>query len=244
MIDESMVNAIADLKHPGNDVQDMYRKKVLVIGAEHYDYDDPNEPKPETLKVSTLTAVVDYMKANLADKPAIVQVVSPACVKIVAPLVGCQRNMLEYLVSAPLLPEMQFKTFVDPETFAIQLQSGFVGSPERDDLLRFCSKIRTGLAKEIVDDGVSQDVTVMATLTRTEDVKVKNPWNLQPFRTFPEIAQPTTAYLLRMRSSKSGDNINASIALYEADGGAWRAVAITSIGMYLRAALPDTIILA
>lgn len=243
--DNTFVTAVASLVHPENTLHEIYRRAVLVIGNDHYVFDDPCRPEPTALTVSTLTAVVDYVKAEIADERVIIQVATPTLVKVLSPLVGDQRQVFVYLNTHPLLPEITFKSFMDPETFLIQLQSAFVATEEREELQTFCSRVRTGLAKEIDDDGVGQNVTVMASLTRPESLKVKNPWMLQPFRTFPEIEQPCTPILLRMRSSKAADSsISASMALFEADGGSWRSFAITRIGAWLRAELPEAIILA
>lgn len=243
--DGSLVTEIANLKHPEAEVHSIYRQKVLTIGQEHINYDDPSLPEPTALKVSTLQAVVDYVRAKLADMPVIITVASPTRVEIVAPLVGDQRQLFTYLVAAPVLPEIFIRQYLDMESFLIQLQSCFVPTETRATLQQFCSKTRAGLAREIEDDGVSQTVTVLSGVTRTEDVPVNNPWFLAPYRTFPEIDQPESAYLLRMKGKPSGDSIAANAELREADGGKWRCEAITRIGAWLRAQLgEDAIILA
>ncbi len=61
---------------------------------------------------------------------------------------------------------------------------------------------------------------------------------LAPFRTFSEIAQPESPFVLRMKQrNPTPESLIADSALIEADGGAWRPVAIAAIGAYLRDAL-------
>lgn len=57
---------------------------------------------------------------------------------------------------------------------------------------------------------------------------VPNPVYLKPFRTFTEITQPESAFVLRMRESGG-----IQVALFEADGGAWKNEAILAIKDYL-----------
>lgn len=243
--DETFVQAIAGLKHPECTVQSVYRKKVLTLGANYEVFDDPALPEPTPLHVSTLQAVVDYMKAAIADDhKLVVNVVSPTKVQIVAPLAGPVTQQLTYLTAAPTLPDLHIGTgnYLGMEAFMIQLMSCFQNTPEREELQSFCSRVKSGLAREIEDDGVQQTVTVMAGATRAEGVKIKNPWQLAPFRTFPEVSQPSTDFILRMKQDNTGgDNLIARAALIEADGGAWRMQAIAVVGSWLREQLGNAV---
>jgi len=50
---------------------------------------------------------------------------------------------------------------------------------------------------------------------------------LKPYRTFNEVEQPESEFLLRLSDG-------AQVALYEADGGAWKLTARRNIADYLR----------
>jgi hypothetical protein len=65
---------------------------------------------------------------------------------------------------------------------------------------------------------------------------------LSPYRTFREIEQPRSEFLLRVRSGSSEGVVNA--ALFEADGGAWRHTAMTSIAEYIKKELPEIKVIA
>ena len=54
---------------------------------------------------------------------------------------------------------------------------------------------------------------------------------LSPYRTFREIEQPESQFLLRIRTDDRG---NAEVALFEADGGVWRNEARLRIAEYLK----------
>jgi len=80
--------------------------------------------------------------------------------------------------------------------------------------------------KQLGDDGVSQSITVKGGVARRENVEVPNPVILAPYRTFPEIEQPESRFIFRMRTGPQA-------ALYEADGGAWRNEAMARIKDWL-----------
>ena len=73
-------------------------------------------------------------------------------------------------------------------------------------------------------------------------VKVPSPVILEPYRTFREIAQPESPYIVRV---KSNEGKPPSVALFECEGEQWRLRAVDAIKSYLEKSLPDgTIILA
>lgn len=59
-----------------------------------------------------------------------------------------------------------------------------------------------------------------------------NPVTLRPYRTFTEVAQPSSQFVLRI-------NKDAELALFEADGGKWKLEAIKNIADYLKTGLED-----
>ena len=91
----------------------------------------------------------------------------------------------------------------------------------------------------ISDDGISQRVTVRDGVVRVNDVVIKNPVYLRPFRTFCEIDQPESPFILRIKNS-DGKGV-PEIALYEADGGLWKHRAIQGIQAYLDKALDNLV---
>lgn len=123
-------------------------------------------------------------------------------------------------------PDIDFGYHMDSETFNTMLLSKFIQTESRDKLFGVVS----GLVKEqscnTSDDGVSQVVTVKAGVSMASNVTFKNPVPLRPMRTFSEIEQPESNFTLRV-------NEKAQVALYEADGGAWRIEAVKKIKEYL-----------
>ena len=85
---------------------------------------------------------------------------------------------------------------------------------------------------QTADDGVSQKVTINKGVVTAEDVTIKNPVYLVPLRTFYEVEQPASPFVLRF-------NEGADVALFEGDGGAWKLKAVKNIKDWLDNQLKD-----
>lgn len=68
----------------------------------------------------------------------------------------------------------------------------------------------------------------------TENVPIKPIVKLKPYRTFFEVEQPESEFLLRI-----GDG--GQVGLFEADGGMWKMTARYTIKSYLQEALKEEI---
>ena len=90
------------------------------------------------------------------------------------------------------------------------------------------------------DDGFTQTVTARAGVALVEEVKVPNPVTLRPYRTFMEVEQPPSSFVLRLRSGDKSPNVS----LHEADGGQWKLEAIRAIKAFLAEQLPEMLIVA
>ena len=98
-------------------------------------------------------------------------------------------------------------------------------------ILQIVGNLRAEAVQVVADDGVSQQVTTKAGVARVENVTVPNPVGLRPYRTFQEIEQPASQYVLRMR--REGGNGLPSIALHEVLDDQWRFKAVQQIKKFL-----------
>jgi hypothetical protein len=233
-----LVNSITKIHQtPPASVDIFGNRKAIAYNGNIEIYDDDHLTPPTSLTVSTLTGVVDFIKTELAsrdtDSQIVVQVVSPNEVRVVAPIVGDFRQQFTYLISKAVLPTITTRQYMDVEEFIIQTQSMFAKTDDQEGLLMFLGSVKVEKSVNMADDGIGQTVSTKAGVVRVDvNVPVKNPWSLAPFRTFPEVAQPVSPFIIRMDK-------DANVALFDADGGAWRIAAIKSIGDWLRAALAD-----
>lgn len=186
-------------------------------------------PLANEIKTTTLTALVDYLTTGfdaLEPDELMVHVVSPGEVRLMGEL-NDDRNREAFMVCQALLPNnTHFNKFMATEEFNIMLQSSFVDNKDKDLLLKVTGLVQEKDVKEVGDDGVTQAVTIKTGVAKVNDVVVPNPVVLAPFRTFPEIEQPESKFIFRMHSGPTA-------ALFEADGGAWRNVAMARIKTWL-----------
>lgn len=195
-----------------------------------------NDPVAATLKVSTLTGLVDYIKANVDElkDELLIQVKSYDEVRLFSKL-NIDRDRELYIQAEAILPNnIRYNSFVDTETFNIMLQSSFVDTGDKAVLLKYTGLVQDEAVKSTGDDGVSQQVTVKTGVASVGQAIVPNPVSLAPYRTFPEVEQPTSKFIFRMQSGPRA-------AIFEADGGAWRNAAIINIKNYLEKELEEII---
>jgi len=123
-----------------------------------------------------------------------------------------------------------FGRFVEPEDFVIALQACFVPDETTAAVLRVVGNVQSEAVETLTDDGVSQMVAARTGIARINNVSVPNPVTLRPYRTFQEIEQPASRYVLRLKRDGEG---MPSAALFEHDDGQWRLAATEAIKVYL-----------
>ena len=210
--------------------------EVLDINGERYVDKDvyrvDNELRASAIQMNTLTSLVDYLKAGV-DKMAekmLVQVVSPTKVRVLS-MLDADRKREELVEVEAMIPDFEYGRYMGNERFIIALQSKFIDNDDRALLLKFAGTVKDESIAEYGDDGVTQKATVKTGITSVGDAIVPNPVKLRSFRTFVEVTQPESAFVFRMRQA---DGRGIECAIFEADGGAWKNVAMKSIKEYLQ----------
>lgn len=207
---------------------------------------DPRKPSPqaEPLTINTLSGIVDYLKVNVdvLDPAALMlHVSSHDKVSLIGDLTEHFRQRETFVLASCenlFRKEFQFGAYYDSENFIIALQSLFLPTPMRDAVLKIVGNIKDETVSNFSDDGVSQSVVAKSGIARVEQVEVPNPVALRPYRTFREVQQPESLFVLRMQK---GNGSLPKCALFEADGGMWKLEAIESIKAYLSQNIGDKI---
>lgn len=208
-------------------------------------YLPPADPTVETLVVRTLDSLVEYFSKDLEaiyENGGIVHVVDPWTVNIFTGFEGRHNDRNIYLRAESEKPKFRFDHFLDVEAMVIGLQTQFVDAEGRAQLLKCVGNIKEASVKSADDDGVSQTVVGKVGITMGENIDVPNPVLLAPFRTFREVAQPASLFVVRARPGRP-DSL-PEVALYEADGGLWKLEAIKNVAAYLRDKLTGATVLA
>lgn len=212
--------------------------KILGIGEHQYTTKKVyrvTDPQPASLEVTTLTALIDYIKSDFDPKygdKGLIHVVSPSNVEFYSELRE-DKERENYMSVKALLPDnLSFERFMDMESFNVMLQSGFIENNARSMLLKVAGNVKEDAIKQVGDDGVSQSATIKTGVASVNEVVIPNPVILAPFRTFPEIEQVESKFVFRMKSGPSA-------ALFPADAGAWRNTTMQRIKEYLEDQLED-----
>lgn len=182
------------------------------------------------LGTESLSSVEDYILHNtdgdaLSNGRFIIHVEGPRSVTLYKEMNKDKRRDC-LLKAVANVSEFPFGRFMDVESFIINLQSSFVQDENTAALLAFIASVKTDTGVEQTDDGISQKVTARSGVSLVTSAKVPNPITLRPYRTFSEVEQPESAFVFRV---KSDERSGVAMALFEADGSAWKHEAIVSI---------------
>lgn len=221
-------------------IQDSVRTETIAVPAGEFAtrpvYAPPVESAIAALDAHTLTGLVDYLAANidaLGSATCAIHVVSPEQVNIVSMLGGRPKRRDVLLTAKAQTLGFRFGNFYSAEEFNIALQSLFVDDADRSAVLKIVGNIKEEAVGQFDDDGTTQTVTARAGIARVDVIPVPNPVSLKPYRTFVEIDQPSSPFVLRLKPGMSTGAM-PTCALFEADGGKWKLAAIEAIAKYLR----------
>lgn len=196
---------------------------------------------PPTLKLATLTGLCAWLTKNLEGIPLneiTVHVTSPMSVVVFeTPDAFERRRVIVTADCSDFTPVIEFSgKRMDLERFNIMLQSNFAQTAMRDEVLKVIGNTTESEARTIADTGIAQKVTVKSSIGPLENTTVPNPVRLAPFRTFRDIAQPESPFVLRLHGGEDGRS-KPEASLHEADGGYWKHAAMQEIAAWLSEAL-------
>jgi|GEM_PF-981038 len=190
-------------------------------------------------KLSSLSGLCDIIKAEIdkgaAAKPYFVLVDNYGLVSVQGSYeVDFSRRMLYSAIA----DNKEFDFGVQPlEKAIITLQSRYVNGGDVDYIIELLARISKKAEVTTEDNGVTQKVMTNKGIALKSNETVRNRVKLSPFRTFMEIEQPESEYLLRLTERDS----EILVSLIESDGGAWKLTAKKNIAEYLQENLTELI---
>jgi hypothetical protein len=203
----------------------------------------PAEPLPQTLGLTTLSALASYVRENRdhVDLSRATVLVTHLNAALIGPAHGERLQRATWALAhhdeatRHNFTEGESGDWMAPEQAVLYLQHGFAPSPDRDVLLRLLGSVRDEASVTAEDDGVTQQVTARSGVVLSAQVKIPSPVILRPYQTFREIEQPAVAFVVRARR-KAGELPGFSLTPV-AHG--WRIDAAKSIAALLREKLSD-----
>lgn len=191
-------------------------------------------PTQDAICIHTLSGVVDWLASDEG-----IEARSSGCTVHISDynrvdvfsLVGDYYRDRHQYVTAKFKPDaFVFDRYHSQEDFIINASSKFVMDQSLKALLKMVSSIQLSETIESSDDGVSQNVVIKNELKRKQEAKVEPFHDLAPYRTFREISQPVSRFLVRTRNDGGGV---PTIALFEADNAQWKIDAMERIRNFL-----------
>ena len=223
-------------------IEKMAGPKVYHIGEEDFASQalvrvEPKKDFPRSINLTGLDSVCKMVRNEATDlfpdDQILIQVADYLTVKVFTTLDGEMDRYALYTCEADT-PRVHTNGFMSHEEAVVQLRSLYIPNEDLTYLLKLMSGISTESKVTSNDNGVSQTVEAKSGVALTASVEVRPYVNLQPFRTFLEVPQPESMFLLRL---KEGGNVG----LFEADGGVWKLEASRNIAGYFEEQLKDLI---
>lgn len=192
------------------------------------------DPHPARVEVAGLDSVVKMIRTEAGKfvGPHYVLVESPLEVRTFSAL-DSDMNRDGLVRATADVPGFK-NGFIDYQEAIIQLRSKFIPNNDVDYLLDLLSRVNTENGVTTSDNGVTQTVEARSGVSLKAMVNVRPRVTLAPFRTFLEVEQPESEFILRLDD-------NARVGLFEADGGAWKLKAKRRICDYFEQELADEI---
>lgn len=204
---------------------------------------EPHIDRPKSTGFSSLDGVVKAIRTEIerVTRPIFVVVDGPNDVKVMTTYRedNLQRDLL--YTAAPELPSLPTEHWMDFDAAMVALRSRFVSDEEVEYVIGLLSSISDENSVKSTDNGLTQTVQVKQGLSLQQRATVRPIVTLRPYRTFLEVEQPNSEFLLRLKRGYPEKGCEAAVALFEADGGAWKLAARHNIAAYFEDKLKDLV---
>ena len=233
------------LKEAIEKIQELCAPKPFEIGTHNYLVDkdgDYAEVKPdlemaENIHLSSLDAMVAFVKTEAVKRYNVVYITIPdhKTVKCFTHPLNDFRMNREYLYTSDAtdVPGWSEKVSLPFEEALIALRTRFQPTADTDYALKLLSDITTGSKVTFNDNGVATSVVTKKGIDLQSNTAIRPIIKLRPYRTFQEVAQPESQFLIRINER--------NITFVEADGGMWKLDARNTVKKYLEQALESEI---
>lgn len=196
---------------------------------------EPPKYKPSCLEVTGLDSICKLVRNEAAkvDRQLFVQIENHRQVNVFSTYDKKYDRFWMYECKADT-PKITLNQWLPYERAVIELRSLYIPNEGVKYLINLLGSITNESKVVSTDNGVSQTVEAKSGIALSQMIKVEPRVNLMPFRTFVEVAQPESLFLLRI-------NDRGEIGLFEADGGVWKLEATRNVADYFEAALKDLV---
>lgn len=225
MIDREFIEKIEDMTGP----------KVIVtqqgVFADKHLYRVENK-LADTIVLSSLSGLAEMIKQEMSEYnlPLFVRATSAERVHVFGAIRDDMQRERPFTAEAKFI-DFDFNEYISIENMIICLKSRFAPTEDRDYLVQLLGNITDQQSVQTKDDGITQSATVKSGIQLIGEQRIKPIVTLKPYRTFLEVEQPESDFLIRLKDGRA--------ALFEADGGAWEREAVKNVADKLRELLED-----
>jgi len=207
---------------------DTYSDRDLIRIPSHID-------KPRSFELSGLDGIAKMIRAEITAHPApmFVRVTGPTQVDVYTTYLQDASRVFAYTAKADV-PDFRGGFFFDHMETIIRLRSRFVPNEGQEYLLSLLSRMNLEQSATSTDNGVTQRVEARQGIALNSKETIKPIVKLRPYRTFHEVEQPESEFLIRVDD-------RGNVGLFEADGGAWKLQAKKNIAAYFEEVLKDLV---
>lgn len=233
------------LKEAIEKIQEMSQPMIISQGEHTYvitkggDFSEiRNSPDMiQSINLSSLAALVTFVQQeaiDLVDK-LFISVDGPTTVNcFTSPREDAQQlRTYLYCATATDVPGWSEKVNMGFEEAIIALRTRFQHTPDLEYALQLLSSITSGSKVTLNDNGIATSVVTQRGIALQDNAAIRPIVNLRPYRTFMEVDQPESSFLIRVSER--------AISFVEADGGMWRLSARQTVQSYLCDALEEEI---
>lgn len=225
-------------------IQQLCEPNVVSLDGHHYLMKDGKytEVKPELdrefpVDLSSLDALVAFVKTEAVENHPMVYITIPnhktaQCFTRPYDSLRKERVFL-YNATATDVPGWGEKVSLPFEEALIALRTRFQPTPDTNYALQLLSNITTGGKVTYNDNGIATSVVTKQGVDLQSKASIRPIINLRPYRTFQEVQQPESQFLIRINER--------AISFIEADGGMWKLTARNTVKDYLTAALAQEV---
>lgn len=220
-------------------IEQMAAPKTYEINGETYTSAqlsriDPVYDEPARLRVNSLESIVSLIseECEKIGQTIFVSVDNHETVSAFTTYNDRFERYSLYLANCDL-PRYEFG-WKDYESAMIAFRSRFIPNDGVSYLLDILSRISDESSVSSNDNGMTQTVEARSGISLKTKEKINPRVKLRPYRTFLEVEQPESEFLVRLREG-------GQIGLFEADGGMWKLQAKRNIKTYFEEKLASLI---
>lgn len=234
------------LKEAIEKIEAMAKDKVMridgrnfFVGEDHVEEFFPAVLRPDCLILGSLEAMVKMVKTEglaKGETPLYIQATSPELVECFMKYGEYEDRFLRtflYTAKATDVPGWRESEVMSFESAMIALRTRFQETADTVYALKLLSDITTGSHVTFNDNGIATSVVTKKGIDLQANTPIKPIVRLKPYRTFQEVEQPESEFLIRVNERE--------IKFIEADGGMWRLAARKEIKRYFEEALAQEI---